>query len=444
MTTTHTSPSPSPGPHHSGDSPAAPRRIAPLRDFLQNEAAGGILLLAATVAALIWANSPWKAAYHALWDTQFGLSLGRYSFSMDLHHWVNDGLMTIFFFVVGLEIKREVTTGHLSTRQTLTMPLIGALGGMVVPALIYLAIGGGKAANGWGVPMATDIALAVGLLSLMSKRVPTSARVFLLGLAVVDDIGAIIVIAIFYSKGFTLGWFLLAVGSVIAAFLLKRFRVNSIAAYVPFGVLAWFGLHEAGVHATIAGVTMGLLTPLQILGDRNAVDVEEVARDPHVRPDRTVSVLEWLQHVLHPWSSFIVVPLFALANAGLEISIDSVQDALGSRVAWGVFAGLVIGKPIGVLLLVIAAMRARLGELPRGTSRVALWGVGHAAGIGFTVALFISELAFTSEQHRADAKFAILMASLVSALFAVVVLRLVRPQVTAPNQLPDSISGSST
>lgn len=399
------------------------RGLAPLRDFLRTESAGGVVLVAATVAALIWANSPWKAAYASLWSTEFTFALGRYSFGMDLHHWVNDALMALFFFVVGLEIKREATSGHLSSRRTLIMPVVAAIGGMAVPALVYLSIAGGSAPSGWGVPMATDIALAVGLLSLMSRRVPTSARAFLLGLAVVDDIGAIVVIAIFYSKGFTLGWFLLAVAGVAGTAVMQRLGVNRIVAYVPFGAVAWFGLYEAGVHPTIAGVVMGLMTPITVGPERGLVDIEQLERDPHVAPDRSVSVLEWLEHALHPWGSFLIVPVFAFANAGLEVSLDSLGDAVASPVAWGVFCGLVVGKPLGVVLLTMAAARAGAGELPAGTSRRTLLGVGHAAGIGFTVALFISELAFTNEEHRSAAKLAILAASLVSALLSVAAVR---------------------
>lgn len=400
-----------------------PKGLAPLRDFLRTESAGGVALLAATVAALVWANTPWKAAYHAIWSTGVEVSLGRFSFGMDLHHWVNDGLMTLFFFVVGLEIKREATSGHLATRRTLVMPMLAALGGMAVPAVIYLAIAGGAAPRGWGVPMATDIALAVGLLSLMARRVPPSARAFLLGLAVVDDIGAIVVIAVFYSKGFTLGWFVFACAAIAATVLLRRADVHRVMAFVPLGVLAWFGLYEAGVHPTIAGVLMGLLTPAMVAPDRGLVDAEQLAVDPHAAPDRSVSVLEWLEHVLHPWTSFVIVPLFAFANGGLEVSTDSLRDALGSVVAWGVFCGLVAGKPLGVLALTLFGARCGAGELPAGTSRRTLLGVGHAAGIGFTVALFIGELAFTVEQQRNDAKLAILSASVVSAVLSVVAVR---------------------
>ena len=406
------------------DPHGARRALAPLRDFLRTESAGGVVLVAATVAALIWANSPWKAAYESLWSTEFTLSLGRYSFGMDLHHWVNDALMAIFFFVVGLEIKREATSGHLSSRRTLIMPVVAAVGGMVVPAVLYLSIAGGEAPRGWGVPMATDIALAVGLLSLMGRRVPASARAFLLGLAVVDDIGAIVVIAIFYSKGFTPGWFVLAVAAVVLTAAMKRLGVNRIVAYLPTGILAWFGLYEAGVHPTIAGVVMGLMTPITVGPERGFVDVEEIARDPHAAPDRSVSILEWLEHTLHPWSSFLIVPVFAFANAGLEVSFESLGDAVRSPVAWGVFCGLVIGKPVGVMLLTAVAARSGAAELPQGASRSTLLGVGHAAGIGFTVALFISELAFTSEVHRSAAKLAILVASIVSALLAAAVIRL--------------------
>lgn len=397
---------------------AAPS-IAPLRDFLRSEAAGGALLVTATVIALIWANSPWSASYNTLWDTKFSLSLGRFDFSMDLGHWINDALMTIFFFVVGLEIKRETTHGHLASREKIMLPLVAALGGMVVPALTYLAIAGGESARGWGVPMATDIALAVGLLTTLGNRVPRSMRAFLLGLAVVDDIAAIVVIAIFYSDGVSAMWLAYAGACLVIVALLKKADVQVIGAYLTAGVFLWFALHEAGVHATLAGVMMGLLTPNTPKSAIAHVDV-----DDHHAPSQqgSVSVLEWFEHLLHPWSAFVVVPLFALANAGISLSSDSIASALDSRVAWGVFAGLVIGKPLGVFLFSTIASRSGITRIPDDAKPIQLLGIGNAAGIGFTVALFISDLAFTSEQHKVDAKFAILAASTISAIAALAVL----------------------
>ena len=399
--------------------PSPKPTISPLRDFMRSEAAGGALLVAATVVALIWANSPWSASYNAVWDTKFSLALGRYGFTMDLGHWINDALMTIFFFVVGLEIKRETTHGHLASREKIMLPLLAALGGMVVPALTYLAIAGGESPRGWGVPMATDIALAVGLLTTLGNRVPRSLRAFLLGLAVVDDIAAIVVIAIFYSDGVSLKWLAYAGASLLVVTSLKKMNIQLIGAYLTAGTFLWFALHEAGVHATLAGVMMGLLTPNTPKSDIAHVDV-----DDHHAPaqEGSVSVLEWFEHLLHPWSAFVVVPLFALANAGIPLSSESISNALDSRVAWGVFVGLVIGKPLGVFLFSTLANKTQLARIPDDAQPIQLLGIGNAAGIGFTVALFISDLAFTSEQHKVDAKFAILAASTLSAVVALIVL----------------------
>lgn len=403
---------------------AAPRVrvLAPLREFVRNESAGGALLLLATLVALVWANSPWKEAYASVWHTDFALTLGRYSFEMDLHHWINDGLMTIFFFVVGMEIKREATSGHLASRQQLMLPLVSALGGMIVPALLYLAVAGGEAPKGWGVPMATDIALATGLLSIMSRKVSTGARVFLLGLAVVDDIGAIIVIALFYSAGVS-GWILVvAIAAVLMVVVFQRLNVQYVPVYVVTGVIAWFALYQAGVHPTLAGVATGLLTPLTPLNFSGFVRGEETELGEVTATTEQVSVLEWFEHYLAPWASLFIVPVFALANAGIEISTTSISDALSSKVAWGIMAGLFLGKPLGVIVATRIATKAKIATMPKGSGGMTLWGLGHAAGIGFTVALFVSELAFDNEQHQADAKMAILFASLISAIGALAVL----------------------
>ncbi|MBI4933621.1 MAG: Na+/H+ antiporter NhaA [Actinobacteria bacterium] len=413
------------------------RMVSPLRDFLHTEAAGGILLVLASVAALVWANSPWKASYHRLWESTISITVAGHSLSLDLQHWVNDGLMTIFFLVVGLEIKRELTTGHLAGRRAATLPVAAAVGGMVVPAVLYLAIAGGTAPKGWGVPMATDIALAVGVLALAGKGAPASLRAFLLGLAVVDDIGAIVVIAVFYSTGVLFGWLVAAAVGVLLTVVFQRLGVYQTLVYVVIGTFVWFALHEAGVHPTLAGVAMGLLAPVTPRVDPELIDAEELAdlsTVEHARATQsmarsTVSTVEWLEHVLHPWTSFIIVPVFALANAGVEVSTESLRDAVKSPIMWGIIVGLVVGKPLGVMLVSKLAVRSGRADSPEGTTSRHLLGAGNAAGIGFSVALFIAELAFTNddgtpnEAHITDAKMAILLASLVSGLLAWGVLR---------------------
>jgi Na+:H+ antiporter, NhaA family len=413
------------------------RALSPLRDFLHTEAAGGILLVAASVAALVWANSPWKASYLRLWHTEIGITVGHHELVLDLQHWVNDGLMTIFFLVVGLEIKRELTSGHLAGRRAATLPVAAAIGGMLVPAVLYLAIAGGTAAKGWGVPMATDIALAVGVLALAGAAAPASLRAFLLGLAVVDDIGAIVVIAVFYSTGVAFGWLAAAVVGVGLTVFLRQFGVHQMLVYVALGTAVWFALHEAGIHPTLAGVAMGLLAPVtpriapELIDADDLADVSsyEAAHQTVQMARSSVSTVEWLEHLLHPWTSYVIVPVFALANAGVVVSGDSLRDAVRSPIFWGIVVGLVVGKPLGVLLASRITIRTGHADRPEGTTTRQLLGAGNAAGIGFTVALFIAELAFIDdrglpiEAEIADAKMAILLASLVSGLLAFAVLR---------------------
>jgi NhaA family Na+:H+ antiporter len=382
-----------------------------IRKFLQTESAGGVVLVVFSIASLIWVNSPVKTSFYSFWESRIDLSFGSFTFGMDIHHWVNEGFMTFFFFVIGLEIKREVTSGHLSTRKSITLPLFGAVGGMVVPALTYLLIAGSVEPRGWGIPMATDIALAVGVLSLLGSRVSPAIRAFLLGLAVVDDIGAILVIAIFYSTNVSAKWLLVALIVLVFTAVLKRLDVRMMWVYLLCGVVVWYSLYKTGVHPTLAGVIFGLLTPT--FPHKRIADLET---------EDSVSVLEWLEYLIHPWTSFVIVPLFALANAGIEISFQSLSDASTSAIAWGIFIGLVVGKPVGIVLTVVMSKRLKLADIPRGASMKTFLGVGNAAGIGFTVALFISELAFTDATHRADAKIAILLGSLVSAALSVAVL----------------------
>jgi len=324
--------------------------------------------------------------------------------------------MTIFFFVVGLEIKREIAVGQLSTRKRLALPLVAALGGMLVPALIYLGVSRGTFAAGWGVPMATDIALAIGLLAALGARVAAGARVMLLGLAIVDDIGAIVVLAVFYSSGVSGNWLIVAIVAVIATVIAKRIGIERVATYVAIGVVLWYSLQQSGVHPTLAGVAMGLLAPVTPMRGTSLVDAEEQGASS------SVSIVEWLQHLLHPWSSMLVVPLFALANAGVTISAETIRAAISSPVAQGIFCGLVLGKPIGIAVFAVIGRRAGVLEFPVGLTRRMVLGVGQVAGIGFTVAMFIAELAFDSPAMREAATMAILAASLTSAILGATLL----------------------
>jgi len=412
------------------------RALRPLRDFLHTESAGGALLVAAAVVALVWANSPWRHGYDSLWHTEVGIEVGGHALRMSLQHWLNDGLMTVFFLVVGLEIKRELTSGHLAGLRAATLPIAAAIGGMVLPAVLYLAIAGRTAAEGWGVPMATDIALAVGVLALAGSGAPAGLRAFLLGLAVVDDIGAIIVIAIFYSSGVEAEWLLVAAGTAVLTVLLRRLGVYQTWAYVLVGAAMWLAMHEGGIHPTLAGVVMGLLAPSTPRIAPEFVDAEELAdvgsaasaRSTAAIARSSVSTVEWLEHVLHPFTSYFVVPVFALANAGISLGGDSLSQAWQSPITWGIVVGLVVGKPLGVLLASRIAVRSGRADAPAGTTTRQLLGAGHAAGIGFTVALFIAELAFRDDgvpdvRAITDAKVAILLGSVLSGALAFAVLR---------------------
>jgi NhaA family Na+:H+ antiporter len=326
---------------------------------------------------------------------------------------INYVLMTIFFFVVGLEIKRELTTGHLSSIKDAVTPFIAAIGGMALPAGIYLAIAGDVDANGWGVPVATDIALAVGLLALVGTNAVSSLRSFLLALAVIDDIGAILIIALVYSAGVSASWSLFAAITAALIYLLNRFGVRSTFIYILFGVALWYCMYKSGVHPTLAGVILGLMTP-------NILKVNPRLQDAE---DGQVSVIEWLENKIHPWSSFVIVPLFAFANTGVVVSINSINDALSSPIAWGIFFGLVVGKPIGILASVFIARKIKLGQYPQNAKGFDVLATGSAAGIGFTVAIFIANLAFTDPATQDLAIFAVIMASLVSAALSVLLFK---------------------
>jgi NhaA family Na+:H+ antiporter len=373
-------------------------RTEALRAFLASEVAGGLVLLAAAAVALAWASSPWSESYADLWHIELTIGPVR----EDLGHWVNDLLMALFFFVIGIEIKRELLTGDLRDPRRAALPVAAAVGGMLVPAAIYVVFNTGRSGvDGWGIPMATDIAFALGVLALLGPRVPTTLKVFLLALAIVDDLGAIGVIAIFYSDDIGLGWLGLAASSLAAIWLLWRVGVRSLAPHVALGIVTWWFVFESGVHATLAGVAVALLLPVD-LGD----DVE---------------------HVLHPFTSFLVVPLFALANAGVDLNPDALSGEDAQMVAAGVAVGLVAGKIFGIAGTVWLAVRLGLGNLPDGTTWRHILGAAGVAGIGFTVSLFVAGLAFDDGALVDAAKLGILGGSALAAVIGSLVLYTAAP-----------------
>jgi NhaA family Na+:H+ antiporter len=413
---------------------AAPlaRLPGPLAEFLHLEAAGGIVLAAAALIALVWANSPWQDSYQTLWSTQLSIELGSHGIDLTLQQWINDGLMAVFFLVVGLEIKRELVEGELRQPRRAALPAIAAVGGMILPALIYLAVNaGGDGSRGWGIPIATDIAMAVSVLSLLGSRVPSSLKLFLLALAIVDDIGAIVVISVFYSDGVEVQALLVGVVIVAAVALLRRLGVRFTPIFVALGAALWLALHESGVHATLAGVVMGLMAPTEprLRSDEVRDDVlrdvstPQTARETVVMARESVSVVAWLEHLLHPWTSIVIVPLFALANAGIPLSASAVADAVTSRIAWGVLFGLVIGKLAGVSSFTWLAARLRVGLRPDGMTASRLVGASAIAGIGFTVSVFVATLAFDDAARQNEAKIAVLTASLIAGVVGTLILR---------------------
>jgi Na+:H+ antiporter, NhaA family len=378
----------------------------PLREFLERESSGGVLILISAALGLIIANSPISENYFSFLSFDFTLGFGVFAIEFTVQKFINYALMTIFFFVVGLEIKRELTSGHLTSVKKALMPFLAALGGVAFPAIIYLSIAGGVAAGGWGVPVATDIALAVGLLTMIGSRVPESLRIFLLALAVIDDIVAILIIALVYSDGILINWLVSGAAVVTFIYLLKRLNIKYSAIYIFLGVILWFTLYKTGVHPTLAGVILGLMTP----------NTPKVAGGAE-------SVIEWLEDRFHPASAFFVVPLFAFANTGVAISLDTLDLASTSLVAWGIFLGLVVGKPLGILFSTVLANRLKVADMPEGASKSMITATGSAAGIGFTVAIFIAQIAFDDRQTQDIAVIAVIVASVVSALLSWVMFK---------------------
>ena len=410
--------------------------ITPFERFFALQASAGIVLLCAALLALLWANSPWSGVYYKILHYPLGIHFGEFSLSYSLHHWVNDALMVIFFFVVGLEIKREMSTGELATPKQAALPIFAAMGGMLVPALFYLAFNlEGPAQVGWGIPMATDIAFAVGILSLVSGKVPLSLKVFLLALAIVDDLGAVLVIAFFYSQNIA-GKFLAFAGLIVfIIFCAKKVGIRNIAFYVFCGILLWFFVLKSGVHSTVAGVILGLMCPsrwvinrqetlenirklsLSVPSYKVAKKIVHLTRSLHTSTHRLIEDL-------HPYVTWVIMPVFAFFNAGVKFESGFSFVEFGFHpVSLGIFFGLLLGKPIGVLLFSFLVVRLNLAVWPSGFNWKKLTGVGFLAGIGFTMALFISHLSFDAQPELAVySKLSILLASLLAMLIGLVFL----------------------
>jgi NhaA family Na+:H+ antiporter len=426
--------------------PRAPidRLTRPVAQFMHIEASSGFVLLACTLIALGLANSPYSEAFLSFWELPVGIEVGGFAMRHPLHHWVNDALMAVFFFVVGMEVKRELVLGELRDPRRAALPIAAALGGMLVPALIYLLlIGDGPGRSGWGIPMATDIAFVVGCMAVLGKRIPSGLRVLLLTLAIADDIGAILVIAIGYSDGVHLG--MLGAGAVGIALvaLLSRLGVRSFGVYTVVGIAIWWCFHASGVHATIAGVILGLQTSARSTLDRTVVgrylsQTDEAPGDAVggvlrvMRVARaSVSPLDYLMRALHVWVSFVILPVFALANAGVRLEVASLTHPL----ALAVGAGLLLGKPIGILAVSYAAVKLRLSSLPAGVTWPVLGAAGFLAGIGFTMAIFIAGLAL--EVHQLDrAKVGILAGSALAAAIGMLLLYTLLPAPAVGERAP--------
>ncbi len=428
--------------------------IAPFRAFFATESASGIVLLTATVAALVWANSPWAASYHHLLEQPITLRIGELGTTWSLHHWINDGLMAIFFFLVGMEIKRELVIGELRTFGRALLPLIAAAGGMAVPAGLYMVFNaGGAAVSGWAIPTATDIAFALGCLAVLKGRVPASLAVFLTALAIFDDLGAIVVIALFYGAGVQWAPLLAAVLVTGVLALMNLFGVRKTWPYALFGVVLWVCMLLSGIHATIAGVILGLCIPARAerspeellaeldhavtqLRSDEIPDREETLESIERYLERVQAPLPKLVHALHVPVSFVIIPIFALANAGVSLGSLQLSDLL-SPVTLGVAVGLFVGKQLGIFLATFGAVKVGLSPMPAGATWRQLYGVAMLGGIGFTMSLFISALAFPdSPQLNDSAKLGILLGSLLSAVGGMVFLSLGGEQKVRPAAAP--------
>ena len=428
-----------------GQSFVTRRLTLPAQRYIHTASTGGIVLLAAAIVALIWANSPWADEYHHILEKQLSLDVAAFHLELTVEHWINDGLMAIFFFVVALEIKRELVLGQLSSPRRAALPIIAALGGMVVPAALYLSLNpDGEAARGWGIPMATDIAFALGVLALLGRRIPAELRAFLLGLAVVDDLGAIFVIAVAYTESLDMAQLALVGVLIIVMMVANRVGFRHAAFTIILSFMIWVATLESGIHATVAGVVIGALIPARPnysredfgreseallaeygacmeAGDTDRAD--DILGELELLTQETESQLQRLERLVHPWASYVVLPIFALANAGIAISGDSLRGLAEGNVAIGVALGLLVGKVVGIMLFPWIASRFGIVELPRYVTWTHIFGVGLLGGIGFTVAIFIAGLAFNDPTITDKAKMGILGASALAGLAGYLVLR---------------------
>lgn len=431
------------------NSPPTPilKLVRPFQEFAARETSGGILLLACTIAALVWANSRWSESYSAIWHTPLVVGLGSLSLSHDIHFWINDGLMAIFFFVVGLEIKRQLLAGELASPRQAALPILAALGGVAVPALLYSAFNArGPGAAGWGIPVATDIAFAIGVMALLGNRVPLGLKVFLTALAIVDDIAAVLVIALFYTG--EISWHALGLAGLClcAVFAANRLGVRHPLPYLLIGGVLWMAILQSGVHSTVAGVLLAFMIPSgTVLNqkeflresratldhfERAAGSERSVLSDAEQRSaiealedacEKVQPPLKRIESALHPWVAFVIMPLFALANAGVTLSGD-LGRIVGQPITLGVAVGLLLGKPIGITLVSWLAVRSGLAALPENVSWMQIHGAGWLAGIGFTMSLFIVGLSFTDDMQLTSAKLAILTASFLAGSVGSVIL----------------------
>jgi NhaA family Na+:H+ antiporter len=421
-------------------SPPISKIMKPFQEFIQTEASGGILLLICTLFALIWANSSFSEAYFHIWHTKISIFISGTGLEYSLHHWINDGLMAIFFFVVGLEIKRELLVGELSSFKKASLPVAAALGGMLFPAGIYLLFNaGGKGSSGWGIPMATDIAFVIGIMAILGSKIPTALKVFVTALAIADDIGAILVIALFYTSEISFISLAVAGGFMLILILANRLGIRNLLVYSILGIGLWLAFLKSGVHATVAGVLLAFTIPssskintkkyveknnelLRKFDDADQIDADILTNEEqqtfiHEIENNSRKLLPPLQifeHSLAPWVSFIIMPLFALANAGVSLG-EGLVKSLSDSINIGIVAGLFIGKQAGIFLFTWLSIKLGISSKPYGIKYKTLYGGGVLAGIGFTMSLFITNLAFTDNELIETAKVGILLASLISA-----------------------------
>lgn len=423
--------------------------LNPIQEFMQAETSGGIILILCAIVALVWANSPFAESYHHLWHTYIKFDFGGHILNYSLHHWINDGLMVIFFFVVGLEIKRELLAGELSSVKKAALPVAGALGGMILPAIIYFLFNAGKEGSaGWGIPMATDIAFVVGIMALFGPKFPFTLKIFILALAIVDDIGAVLVIAIFYTADISFIALSIAGGIILLLILFNRLGIRSLIVYTIAGIALWLAFLESGVHATVAGVLLALTIPVTSRintnkftnetrklidefdsagehGDNVLTNEKRLALLQKIESncEKIQTPLQRFEHLLHPWVAFFIMPVFALANAGVTVG-SRFFESITHPISIGIILGLFIGKQVGIFIFSFIAIKLGLASKPEGVSFVKMYGAGILAGIGFTMSLFIANLAFSSEELLNIAKVGVLSASLVSGMAGYVIVKI--------------------